>query len=109
MPISTIANNIHKYVFLELLPVVDCQLNYLVNKFRLISIHVDDGGLYGLGHVGAIQSRSCLSRSCCKTYLVVGHNMNYSIYVVIVEICHLQTFIDNPLPCHCSITMDKDS
>lgn len=109
MSVSPVADNIDKNILSEFLAIVHSQFDRLVDEFGLIGVHMNNGSLDGLSHTSAVQSSSCFSGSSGKSDLVVSNDVDDSINVVMVEVCHLQTFVDNSLSSYCCVTVNEDS
>lgn len=106
MTISSVPNDINENVLLELLAVVHSQGDHLVHQLRLVTVDVDDRGLDRLGNVGAVDASPGLSRGGGEPDLVVGHNMDHPVDIVVAWVSHLQALVDNALSSHSCITVD---
>ena len=78
MAVTTIADDIHKNILFENLSELKSQLYYLIDCFNIISIYVDYWGSDCFCHLCAVQSSPSIVRSCCKSDLVVSHNVDRS-------------------------------
>lgn len=70
---------------------------------------MDDRCLDGLSHICAVKTSPCFCWGCSETDLVVSYDMDDSVYVVMVQVGHLEAFINDSLAGNCSITVNQHS
>lgn len=107
MSVSPVSDDIDKDVFFELLAIRYCHFDHLVHQLRLIGVDMDDRRLDGLSHVCAVKTSPCFCWGCRKTDLVVSYDMDDTINVVMVQVGHLEAFINDSLAGNCSITVNQ--
>ena len=84
--VSSVSDYINKNIFLELLSIINSKLDDLVDLLRIISVHMNDRSLDCFCHICAIETTPSFSRGCSKANLVIGHNMDDAIDVIMVKI-----------------------
>lgn len=109
MSVSPISDYIDKNIFFKLLAISDCHFNHLVDQLRLICIDMNDGCLDGFSHVCAVKTSPCLCWGCSETDLIVSYDVNDSVYVIMIQVRHLETFVNDTLTSDCSITVNQHS
>ena len=105
--VPTVPDDIDEDVLLELLTVVDGKLDHLIHLLRLITVDVDDWRLDRFGNVCAVEAASSLGRGSGEPDLVVCHNVDHAVDVVVVKVGHLQTLVDNTLTCYRRVSMNE--
>lgn len=107
MAISSVPDDIHEDVALELLAVFNGQADGLVHEFGLVGVHVDDGSHAGFGYVGAVETGSGFSGGCGETDLVVSNHVDHTRDLVAVELLHLEGLVADALASQCCITVNQ--
>ena len=107
--VSSIPDDINKNIFLVSLTIFNRKFQHFVNKFRFISIDMDDRSLDGLGNTCTVKSSSGLSWSGCESYLVICHNMDDSIDAIVLRISQLKALEHDSLTCYSCISMNNHS
>jgi len=70
---------------------------------------MDDWSLNSLGNVSAIQTTSSLSGGGRESDLIISDDMDGSIDVIVIEVGHLKTLINNSLTSYSSITVNNNT
>lgn len=104
---APIANQIDKNIFLECLPVLHRYLHNFAHQLRLICIHMNYWCLNRFGHIRAVETSPRFCRSRCEPDLIISYHMDYPMVCIMVQISHLETFIDDALSSQSSITVDQ--
>mmetsp|Transcript_17393 Transcript_17393/g.15305 ORF Transcript_17393/g.15305 Transcript_17393/m.15305 type:complete len:315 (-) Transcript_17393:810-1754(-) len=106
--IFSVTNKINEDILLELHSILQSKLHNLVNFFRFISINVEYWGFNRLGNICTIKTTSSIFLDCSETNLVVTNNVNSTSNLIVIEVPHLEGFINDTLTSNSSITMDSN-
>ena len=82
MTVSSIADDVNEDILFEFLAIVNSQPDHFINIFRFVTVHVNNWCLDRFSDIGAVETSPSLSRSCGKTDLVVGDNMNDTVDII---------------------------
>ena len=106
MTTATITNQVNNHVFLEFTAVISSNLGSKQDRFRIITIHMQNRCFNNLGNVGAVFSRTNIfALGGCKAHLVVDDDMNGTASLVSPSLGQLEGFHNNTLTRKCGITM----
>ena len=78
VPVSTITDDVDNDVPAELLPECKGDAGRLGHGDRIISVHMEDGGLHDFGKIGAVRCRSGIRGKGGKTDLVIDDKVDGS-------------------------------
>lgn len=104
----SVADYIDEDVLVEFVAVFVGDLHALVQQIGLVCVHVEDWSAHHLGNLRAVVGGAGLVLIGGESDLVVHDNMNDASGCVILQILHLQRFVDDSLSSDSGITVYYD-
>ena len=108
MATATIADDVHHYVLVELLTVVEGNLSNPDNSFWIISVDMENRSLNALGEVSGVGGGPGIFWQGCEANLVIHDHVNGSTNFVTFQLAELHGLRDNTLTRKCSITVNEN-
>ena len=109
MAMLPVAYDIHDHILFELVSELHGQLDTLVHLFGTVGVDMEDGGAYGLGDFGAVESGPGLPGSGGESYLVVGDDVDGAFGLIVDQVLHLQCLVDHALAREGRVSVDHHS
>ncbi|CAB4880241.1 unannotated protein [freshwater metagenome] len=106
--VTAVADEVDDNVLVECLAVLEREPGDTEARLGVVGVHVEDRGLNGLSHVGAVRRRARVLRRRGETDLVVDDDVHRPADAVAGDIAHRETLGDDALTCEGCITVDED-
>lgn len=107
--VPSVTNNIYENIFMELLSILEGNMHSFVDELGLVSIDMNNWCLNRFGNISTVKASSSFCWGRRKSNLVIGYDMNNSVRLIMGQVAHLQAFVHDTLPGHCSVTVDQDA
>jgi len=98
VPVAAIAPHVDDDIFFEPLAIGQCDVHHMQNRFRRISVHVENRNVDDLRHVGAIHSRLVIEGAGGEAHLVVDDEVDGAAGAIALELRKVESLSHDALP-----------
>ena len=109
MSILPVANQVNEDILVEFLSIAHRNFHASVQYIRLISVHMEDRGLYHLRNFGTVVAGPSVFRVSGKSHLVVHNNVDDTSASVVFQIVHLNALVDDSLTSNSCISVNQNT